>query len=598
MSNCSTEYARQISTLLRDFTISSVSLVEDDAQSKSQRPSAAPSPTYESESEDESEPEDECEVFEAFPEPGFALPGDFLRAHERSCADFPGQKHGSGNCWCAIAQQMATDENAWLTKTGELGERARYFLQNPSQENLELKDCFGNSPLHLLASIGKYQKDLVRIVSSSGRNVREANCADQTFLHVLHPVWFENLAGPSAPLYQLLLILKKTAPDLVYETDVYGRSFFHRAHALVRNPNVLSGLMSAYNPALVSQRDAFGLNPMEGAFIPPRRMSSHIDMTAAAASGHPRPPMTESEAIQYHTRLLQVIHASYINPLAEDSEGRNGLHCLAEAALTPKKMDEERSKVSSGRPAKRRMVEVGSGVHSASSSTFIAVPSDPASPTTGIPTDLGSSGNGTETPLLARLRHLEGLLRLQPSASTQSRTPAVARPSQPQPVATTVPMAPTSIINVNHYSKAGLTPLMAFILCIPDNQDDKSLKTLQTLLETLLSHSSTKIEARNYRGETALLFACRLGRKVALLTLLEHGANVYARDGNGRGILEVIDYEVKRQTSEESVPHYARLEACRVLLTGRRDWGLLNTAGATGVLSEWVSRRTGAQLNK
>jgi len=94
------------------------------------------------------------------------------------------------------------------------------------------------------------------------------------------------------------------------------------------------------------------------------------------------------------------------------------------------------------------------------------------------------------------------------------------------------------------------------------------------------------------------LFACRLGRKVALLTLLEHGANVYARDGNGRGILEVIDYEVKRQTSEESVPHYARLEACRVLLTGRRDWGLLNTAGATGVLSEWVSRRTGAQLNK
>lgn len=114
---------------------------------------------------------------------------------------------------------------------------------------------------------------------------------------------------------------------------------------------------------------------------------------------------------------------------------------------------------------------------------------------------------------------------------------------------------------------------MAFILFLPDSADDKS-KTLLALLETLIRHGA-RLEARNRLGETALLMAVRLGRKVALTltTLLEHGANVHARDVYGRGVLEIVDRTVRRR-GRGDVALYARLEAVRVLLTGRREGGL------------------------
>lgn len=112
---------------------------------------------------------------------------------------------------------------------------------------------------------------------------------------------------------------------------------------------------------------------------------------------------------------------------------------------------------------------------------------------------------------------------------------------------------------------------MVFILFLPDSADDKS-KTLLALLETLIRHGA-RLEARNRLGETALLMAARLGRKVALTTLLEHGANVHARDVFGQGVLEIVDRTVRRR-GRGDVALYARLEAVRVLLTGRREGGL------------------------
>lgn len=67
-------------------------------------------------------------------------------------------------------------------------------------------------------------------------------------------------------------------------------------------------------------------------------------------------------------------------------------------------------------------------------------------------------------------------------------------------------------------------------------------------------------------------------RKVALTTLLEHGANVHARNVYGRGVLEIVDRTVRRR-GREDVALYARLEAVRVLLTGRRGWGVVSTEG-------------------
>jgi ankyrin repeat protein len=226
--------------------------------------------------------------------------------------------------------------------------------------------------------------------------------------------------------------------------------------------------------------------------------------------------------VAYHTRLLQIIHASYDNPRIEDEEGRNGLHCLAEVILTLQTMDDQRTAVSSGRNLKRKY-------------------------------DRSTPEGGAEGPLASRLRHLQGILRSH------------------QP------------LDANHYDKQGNTVLGTFIAHLPDDQDDKA-KTLSTILETLI-RAGARVEGRNRRGETPLLVAARLGRKIALTTLLERGANVHARDVDGKGVLQVIDATCR--AAKDDVALYARLEACRVLLTGRRDWGVVQYPT---VLQEWRTK--------
>ncbi|KAK3934230.1 hypothetical protein QBC46DRAFT_454343 [Diplogelasinospora grovesii] len=567
VSDCPTHYAQQIASLLRDFTISSASDL-DESQPFDRRPSAALT--------ERSEPAQVSgsEAFEAFPEPGFALPGDLLTAHRRSCADFPGQEHGSGKCWCSIARATSSDASSWLLPTGELSERARRVLNDPSRANLGLRDCFGNSPLHLFAALEGYQEALFGMVPLSTTDVRAFNNANQTFLHVLNVEWFSDLGSPSAPLKQLLAFLRKSYPDLVYETDVYGRNFFHRAHSLIRDPEILAALLPPSDPTSASRRDAFGFNPLantqlggEGPFIPPRRVGSPTpheeEMGSTSRSGpgvgSPRSSSADEDSfLAYHARLVQVIQSSYNNPRVEDAEGRNGLHCLAEAIINQQTMDEQRSAMSaSGRPTKRSKHEKATTT-TLSSSTATAFSTLSA---------FSSGDSSSESTLVARLRHLEGLL-------------VSANP-----------------VDVQHYDKAGNTVLMAFILHIPDEQDDRA-KTLQAILETLLRRGSGGggggretsrgiIEARNSRGETALLVAARLGRKVALTTLLEHGANVHARDVHGRGILELLDETCRSATARDDVALYARLEACRVLLTGRRDWGVVLKPS---IVMEWQAR--------
>jgi len=83
-----------------------------------------------------------------------------------------------------------------------------------------------------------------------------------------------------------------------------------------------------------------------------------------------------------------------------------------------------------------------------------------------------------------------------------------------------------------------VTLLIAFITHLPDTADDKN-KTLQAIFETLI-RGRARLEMRNREGETALMVAARLGRKIALVVLLEHGARVEVTDGRGRGVLEVV----------------------------------------------------------
>ncbi|EAQ84080.1 hypothetical protein CHGG_10484 [Chaetomium globosum CBS 148.51] len=527
VSECSSHFALQLSSLIKDFTISICS----DGQSSGRRASAAFS-----EGSDPGEPpelETVPEPYESFPDPGFALPGDFLSAHTRSCADFPGQRHGAGDCWCSIAEETAADEYSWVLPGGELSERTRRVLHQPLLGDSSLRDSCGNTPLHLFAALEGTQDILGRMVTNcEGGRLAAVNSARQTFLHVLNLDWMFAQGWFTKPTFTAERFFTALIPS-------YGT---HRSSP---------ALSLCLIPCSPHAADAFGFNPVpdtdpanQSPYIPPRRTGSLSpqveDLARASPNSQPNSSASEGSFLAYHARLVQVIQSSYNNPTVEDADGRNGLHCLAQAILNQQAMDRHvRSSSSSsagGRPHLKRKLDASKDTPTPSHTS----PTPVGTPTAGNATTTTTSS--TEGTLPTRLRHLHSLLH---------RSVAVS---------------------VAHYDRRGYTPLMAFVEHVADDQDDKA-RTLQAILETLV-RAGASIEARNRRGETPLLMAARLGRKVALATLLECGANVHARDVDGRGVLEVLDAEVGGERARKEVGLYARLEACRVLLTGRREWGV------------------------
>ena len=150
----------------------------------------------------------------------------------------------------------------------------------------------------------------------------------------------------------------------------------------------------------------------------------------------------------------------------------------------------------------------------------------------------------------------------------------------------TVTVLIMSHVDVNHYDKDGNTVLMAFVSLLDDDADDKD-KNLGKIFDALLN-AGALIDARNRNGETALLVAARLGRKTALTKLLERGANVHVRDAEGRGILELIEHNLR--CVKRDLLQYGRLEACMSLLSGKRreEFGIRKEPS---LLDEWSITR-------
>ncbi|KAG7294079.1 hypothetical protein NEMBOFW57_004141 [Staphylotrichum longicolle] len=78
----------------------------------------------------------------------------------------------------------------------------------------------------------------------------------------------------------------------------------------------------------------------------PRYLRPNFWPSAAGLSGSASPASRPHSCITdgccvlaYHARLVQTIQSAYTNPAVEDDEGRNGLHCLAEAILDQDTMD-------------------------------------------------------------------------------------------------------------------------------------------------------------------------------------------------------------------------------------------------------------------
>ena len=563
LSGCSTHYANQISNLLCTFTIGSGSDLSKMSPSLTRRGSTASA-------------EGGYLGHHASLDGNFALPGDLFNAQKFKASCFRGSTHDAGRCWCAVADSISNLSDLWVTEDDKLSPQVQRILHDPSPLNLSMRDRFGNTPLHLFAAREGFQMELLGMAATS-EILAATNTGGQTFLHVLEPSWFLGLEDQYAPLHQLLARVRSRQPEVVYMRDVYGRTFFHRLHTLLSDADVAAGLARPYDAFALSRRDAFGTQPLA---LPLALASPHAsgNLSPLEDEGGGSPFANEDAFIRHHEALLRIVTASDSRPTVEDPEGRNGLHCLAEAIIDKKIMDEHRNALSTGRPVKRGKLDKkaaarrggGSGGAvsgpSSSSASISAASAAAASASAGAATSDTSDDGTPATPHLAtRLRLVQGLL------------------------------APPAVVDVNHYDGRGDTVLMAFVTHLPDDQEDKA-KNLATILEALIA-AGARVEGRNRRGETALLAAARLGRKIALAVLLEHGANARARDAEGRGVLDLLDGQCRAATADVTL--YGRLEACRVILTGKRQEQLGVQLRPT-VADEWSVRpgRLGEALGR
>ena len=475
----------------------------------------------------------------------FPLPGDFLKLDHLVLQQQPcfheSEEHRKR--WCVCAAQRELEHALWTTPRGPTVLAHRLLTGGPRDvPDLELKDDFGNTLLHLLAARGCYNALLYHLPQEYvSRIVNCKNSAGQTFLHVL------NLDGglhPNDPLHpdvlcQLLDILAQTQYRDGQKFDFsaqdhYGRTFFHVLLAAGVPEHLMQPLLNRYRRVISSNRDAFDVVPLPQSETGSRPSSSR-------APGEPMDldePLSEipyyednnNPAIAKEIRLIQLVYYSQDHPKVEDAEGRNGLHCLAAATLSRSSVVMKNSSPRPSPPRRKKKSEHPGEVLDSSSDR-----------------------------LTFRLSLASGLLE--------------------------------SGVDPNQYDSSGNTPLMAFVAQLPEDDDYQTgPQILQLLLE-----KGANIHARNRAGETALHIAVRCGRKLAVKALLDQQANVHARDAAGRSLLTLADVKME-SSSEEDPTEYAHYEACRAYLSGGKghavqeptilqEWGLNTQSHVFGIAS-------------
>lgn len=469
------------------------------------------------------------------PHPGLSVPGDFIvaRRYVQPCSlqkHFASHLKGGCACWCVIADEASdSSDNFYITEGEDWCDRAGHVLTGKVEASWV--DHFGNTALHLFASLESEKgiETTLYLIQSNRSNPLALNKAGQTALHVLSAAWFTRLEDSNAPLYKLLNILWLPGGEYsnaVFLRDVYGRTFFHRLARFVEDPQILAHISHPYQWASIP-RDAFGVKPLgpttDHSIPAPRRTG-----TAALS---PLAEEIKEDDVDFETKhqsLIQTLNGTYENHALEDEEGRNGLHCLA---------------------------EVGLDIPSSSA------PVSPTSPNLGSQKRKRGQSDASDGPkaIERRAGFLETLLMRTASGSV---------------------MPP----DVNHYNKAGYTVLMAFAMYLTD-AEDKTGTHIGRIIDLLIQRGA-QIDMRNREGETALLVAARCGNKNVVTKLLERGANLHARDKNGRGIMGVLDATIEScGQRERGLSEYGRLEAVRAVLAK----AVVDMGGEDepGFLDEW-----------
>lgn len=435
--------------------------------------------------------------------------------------------HDAGTCWCL--EELQSRGKLWVHSAGVMGLENR-ILPNPPEDltqlHLFVHDAFGNNLAHMLAARGASKWVITQALNYVDGNSK--NTADQNFLHLLPRSYLEKeLEGSYADFKWFILSLRGRGIRL-HDCDVFGRSFFHILTRQAAETAQLSRRALEYfkEEEVKPYRDAFGWLPtMESAneldddtrfYLNKLHYSSQA---CCGAFGEQLLDVPDSCAFDTYALKRPTMEKDSIE---ESSPSDTDIHILKNARLLKTArfaFDTPDTEDCQGRNGLQCLAE-------ASLTLTIDLSEVPAGSSQKRKRDQ-ADGDPSSTRLKLRHQLVQGLL--------------------------------DAGVNANNYDKSGNAVLMAFISCLEDGEDDK---TLAKLLHDLIARGAN-INRRNRHGESALHIAVRLGRKVATKVLLETGANVHARTIAGKGVLAVGETHYFRARHNPAL--YASIMACLAL---------------------------------
>jgi ankyrin repeat protein len=238
-------------------------------------------------------------------------------------------------------------------------------------DDLEDVDTFNNSVLHIAAALEAPPHYLSRLIGM-GADVHALNNANQTFLHLTHIPSVDRLPDFSV----LIGTLVQRRFDFQRQ-DFNGQTAIHALTEPPVSPDILNGIVQAlqfYAVKLPASRDNLGykirdqLQEMEAPanddsrfsldeeYFPEQRDAnsngqfeelSFVNRSIQNFRKHDWIENLEDlQQYELHADLLRSIVCAGDDPLYEDADGRNGLHCLAEVRLDlpiPGKLSDRKS---------------------------------------------------------------------------------------------------------------------------------------------------------------------------------------------------------------------------------------------------------------
>lgn len=220
----------------------------------------------------------------------------------------------------------------------------------------EKVDIFGNSALHIAAALATPPDTLIDLFGSNA-SIHTLNSAGETFLHLIHPECYD-FHGLGNDICSLLKELQGRGFNFLQQ-DHNGRNSLHwlaqpKLSAIARR-KISRAVLDLRIPISMS-RDNLGYS-VESTVREQMKFENFIGLDPEIVLHPPQDSLSQKQELvkdryvrnfknnsfiqtvedlqryTYHADLLKTILASRRNPRFEDSNGRNGLHCLAEVSF-------------------------------------------------------------------------------------------------------------------------------------------------------------------------------------------------------------------------------------------------------------------------